>query len=67
MEAGRSAIILVMELVVAVVSVAVITGAELKMYEMIGGLMVISAALLESSRGDDELVPKVSDRPMDEV
>ena len=66
MEAGRSSIILVMELVVAVVSVALITSAELKIYEMIGGLMVISAALLESSRNDDELIPKVSDRPMED-
>jgi len=66
MEAGRSSIILVMELVVAVVSVALITSAELKIHEMIGGLMVISAALLESSRNDDELIPKVSDRPMED-
>lgn len=67
MEAGRSAIILVMELVVAVVSVALLTSAELKIHEMIGGLMVISAALLESSRNDDESVPKVSDRPLLDV
>jgi len=66
MEAGRSSIILVMELVVAVVSVALLTSAELKLHEMIGGLMVISAALLESSRNDDELIPKVSDRPMED-
>ena len=67
MEAGRSAIILVMELVVAVASVALLTAAELKMHEMIGGLMVISAALLEGSRSGDDSVPKVSDRPMDDV
>ena len=67
MEAGRSAIIIVMELVVAVTSVALLTAAELKVHEMIGGLMVISAALLEGSRSEDQSVPKVSDRPMDDV
>jgi len=61
MEAGRSAIIIVMELVAAVVSVALITGAELKMHEMLGGLMVISAAILEGTRSVDDSVPKVSD------
>ena len=61
MEAGRSAIIIVMELVVAVGSVALMTVAELKSHEMIGGLMVISAAILEGSRSGDDTVPKVSD------
>lgn len=61
MEAGRSSIILVMELVVAVVSAAIISNAQLGMSEMIGGAMVIGAALLEGMRGDDETVPKVSD------
>ena len=61
MEAGRSAIIIVMELVVAVGSVALMTAAELKSHEMIGGLMVISAAILEGSRSGDDSVPEVSD------
>lgn len=61
MEAGRSAIIIVMELVVAVASVALMTATELKSHEMIGGLMVISAAILEGSRSGDDSVPKVSD------
>ncbi|MDH5425211.1 MAG: DMT family transporter [Gammaproteobacteria bacterium] len=50
MEAGRSAVIIVMELVAAVVSLALITNTELKAYEIIGGIMVISAAVLEGSR-----------------
>lgn len=54
-EAGRSAIIIVMELVVAVVSVALIVGAELRPEEIIGGLMVMSAALLEAMRSDEGL------------
>lgn len=57
MEAGRSAIIIVMELVVAVVSVAIITNADLKLYEMMGGLMVLSAALIEGSRAEPEVAP----------
>ena len=53
MEAGRSSIIIVMELVAAVVSLALITNAELKVYEIIGGIMVISAAILEGSRSEE--------------
>lgn len=56
MEAGRSSIIIVMELVVAVVSLALITHTELKLYEIIGGLMVISAAILEGSRSEEPVV-----------
>lgn len=52
MEAGRSAVIIVMELVAAVVSLALITNVELKIYEIIGGIMVISAAVLEGSRSE---------------
>lgn len=53
-EAGRSAVIIVMELVVAVVSVALITGAELNTTEILGGLMVLSAALLEGARDEGD-------------
>ena len=53
MEAGRSAIIIVMELVAAVISAAILTNAELRLTEVIGGLMVLSAAVLEGSRSDD--------------
>ena len=56
-EAGRSAVIIVMELVVAVVSVAYISGEALKLYEVIGGLLVISAALLEGMRSDEGELP----------
>jgi len=56
LEAGRSSIIIVMELVVAVVSVAVLTSTELRLYEFIGGLMVISAAILETSRSEEILI-----------
>lgn len=56
MEAGKSSIIIVMELVTSVVSIALITGTDLKLYEIIGGLMVLSAALLEGSREEQPLV-----------
>ena len=57
MEAGRSATIIVMELVVAVISSALIVGSELTSYEIIGCLMVLVAALLEGFR--DEKVPNL--------
>jgi drug/metabolite transporter (DMT)-like permease len=50
MEAGRSAIIIVMELVVAVTSAAILSGSDLQVYEITGGILVLSAALLEGSR-----------------
>lgn len=67
MEAGRSAIIIVMELVVAVVSTALIMSGELQIFEVIGGLMVLGAALLEGSRnevkgGIDALLRPIHDR-----
>lgn len=55
MEAGRSSVIIVMELVAAVVSAALLTQADLGGYEIIGGFMVLTAALLEGSRDDTEL------------
>jgi len=53
MEAGRSAVIIVMELVTAVVSTAILTGASLDWAEITGGLMVLSAAIMEGSRPED--------------
>lgn len=58
MEAGRSAIIIVVELVVAVISSAFIIGSGLMLYEIIGGLMVLTAAVLEGSRGEEDMVLK---------
>ncbi len=53
MEAGRSSVIIVMELVAAVISIALLTEKDLQWTEIIGGLMVLSAALLEGSRNED--------------
>jgi len=51
-EAGRSAVIIVVELVVAVVSSALIISSGLMLYQIIGGLMVLTAAILEGSRSE---------------
>lgn len=68
MEAGRSAIIIVMELVVAVVSTALIVTAGLQIHEIIGGLMVLCAALLEGSRSEEPplLVSSHTAQPINE-
>jgi drug/metabolite transporter (DMT)-like permease len=48
LEAGRAALIIVMELVTAVVSVALLTDIHLSSREVIGGLMVLTAAMIEA-------------------
>ncbi|MDQ8037656.1 MAG: DMT family transporter [Pedobacter sp.] len=48
MEAGRSSVVMVMELVSAVVSAALITGADMSAMEMTGGLLVLLAAVVEA-------------------
>jgi len=50
LEAGRAALIIVMELVTAVVSVALLTDIELTSAEIIGGLLVMTAAVIEGWR-----------------
>ena len=50
LEAARAALIIVMELVAAVVSVAILTDVVLSAREIIGGVLVLSAALLEGWR-----------------
>lgn len=54
LEAGRAAIIMVMELVAAVISAVIILGQSLSGAEMAGAALVILAALLEGSRGEKE-------------
>jgi drug/metabolite transporter (DMT)-like permease len=56
MEVARSAIIIVMELVSAVISTALLTAHTLTLHEYIGGLLVLAAALLESVRTDQKIV-----------
>lgn len=57
MEAGRSAIILVMELVAAVVSAALLTDNNLHWHEMAGSLLVVTAAMVEGLRVDNASKP----------
>ncbi len=51
--AGRGSVLIVVELVVAVLSVLIITQIDLKFYEAIGCVMVIIAAILEGAREDE--------------
>ncbi|MDP2226418.1 MAG: DMT family transporter, partial [Moraxellaceae bacterium] len=48
MEAGRSSVVMVMELVAAVASAALITGAKMSAMEMTGGLLILAAAVVEA-------------------
>ncbi|MDQ1363067.1 MAG: hypothetical protein QG652_927 [Pseudomonadota bacterium] len=52
MEAGRAAVLIVMELVAAVVSAAWLTENILHLHEIAGGLLVLTAALMEGLRVD---------------
>lgn len=60
LEAGRSSIIIIMELVAAVLSALFIAGEVLNMVEWFGCVLVIIAALLEATRanvnGDKKLI-----------
>ena len=59
LEAGRAALIIVMELVAAVVSVAVLTDDSLSGREIVGGLLVLSAAIIEGWREPAPAKPAV--------
>lgn len=50
LEAGRSSLIIVTELLVAVVSAAIMTQTSMSVIEIGGGLLVLSAAVIEASR-----------------
>lgn len=50
LEAGRASVIIIVELVTAVVSAAVIAGERLALTEMVGGVLIIIGALLEAWR-----------------
>lgn len=52
-EAGRSAVIIVTELIVAVVTSAAFTDAALTTINLVGVVLVMSAALLEAFRSDE--------------
>lgn len=58
-QAGRASIIIVMELVVAVISAAIILQQNLSWLEMLGGLLVVSAAIIEGAREETPLNEQV--------
>jgi drug/metabolite transporter (DMT)-like permease len=50
MEAGRSSVLIIMELLAAVASAALINGARLRPSEWLGGLLIVAAACVEARR-----------------
>lgn len=50
MEAGRSSVLIIMELVTAVVSAALVSGTRLSPLEWFGGACVVAASLIEARR-----------------
>lgn len=53
--AGRGSVLIVVELVVAVVSVLIITQVGMNFYEAIGCIIVVVAAILEGTRADESV------------
>ena len=60
MEAGRSSIIIILELITAVVSATLIAGEIMQMNEYIGGALILAAALIEALRTKDDEVPQTT-------
>jgi drug/metabolite transporter (DMT)-like permease len=50
MEAGRSSVLIIMELVAAVASAALINGVRLRPIEWLGGVLIVGAAFVEARR-----------------
>ena len=50
MEAGKSSVLIIMELVAAVASAALLNGARLRPIEWCGGVLIVAAAFIEARR-----------------
>jgi len=50
LEAGRASVIIIVELLTAVVSAAILAGERLTPMEMVGGVLIVASALLEAWR-----------------
>lgn len=50
METGRSSVLIIMELVTAVISAALINGSRLRPIEWLGGVLIVAAAVVEARR-----------------
>ncbi|WP_339068317.1 EamA family transporter [Teredinibacter turnerae] len=57
LEAGKSSVIMIMELVAAVVSAMFVAGESLAPLEWVGCVLIVSAALLEAYRPPAALAP----------
>jgi drug/metabolite transporter (DMT)-like permease len=60
MEAGRSSIIIIMELLTAVVSATLIAGEIMNTHEYFGGVLIVAAAFIEALRTKDDNIPKTT-------
>lgn len=60
MEAGRSSIIIILELITAVLSATLIAGESMSAAEYLGGALIVSAALIEALRTKDEKIPETT-------
>ena len=60
MEAGRSSIIIILELITAVLSATLIAGESMSAAEYLGGALIVSAALIEALRTKDEKIPSTT-------
>lgn len=58
MEAGRSSIIIILELITAVISATLIAGETMSPLEYTGGALIITAAFIEAIRTKDDEIPK---------
>ena len=57
MEAGRSSIIMILELIAAVLSAALIAGEIMSGIEYMGGALIMTAAFIEAFRTKDDDIP----------
>ncbi len=60
MEAGRSSIIIIMELITAVISAMLIAHETMMPIEMVGGVMILAAAFIEAARTKDDEIPETT-------
>jgi drug/metabolite transporter (DMT)-like permease len=60
MEAGRSSIIIIMELITAVISATLIAHETMSPAEMAGGVMILTAAFIEAARTKDDEIPETT-------
>ena len=57
MEAGRSSIIIILELITAVISATLIAGETMSALEYMGGVLIMAAAFIEALRTKDDEIP----------